>query len=84
MTREIPPAQLPDWPRLLERPLAAAYLGISVGTFDTLAISPVRVRSRVLYDRHVLDRYADQLASEAGTPDDDARWLDRLPSRGAM
>jgi hypothetical protein len=84
MTRKIPPAELPDWPRLLERPLAAAYLGISVGTFDTLAISPVRVRSRVLYDRQVLDRYADQLVGMAGALDDDARWLDRLPSTGAM
>lgn len=55
-------AKLPDWPRLLGPEQAAAYLGVSAGTFSThVTVKPVRMGRRVLYDRLELDRFVDTL-----------------------
>lgn len=75
------PADLPGWPRLLSKDMAAAYISLSVGTLGNLPIVVRRVGSRVLYDRHDLDRWADGLAA-VGTPananDADDDWISRL------
>lgn len=49
------------WPRLLSVDDAAAYLSISRGTLRKL-IAPVPLGSRVLWDRHILDQFADRLS----------------------
>lgn len=50
------------WPRLLSVDDAAAYLSVSRSTVRRL-VKPVPVGSRVLFDRHELDRFADALAA---------------------
>lgn len=69
---------LPDWPRLLNKELAAAYIGVSIGKLDKLPISPVRIGSRVVYDRRSLDRWADNLGGHAQPDDPLDELLDRL------
>lgn len=88
--RAFPPiprhAHLPDWPRLMDVDLAAAYLGIGASTLRATRIEPVRHGRRVLYDRRDLDRWADALAGQpldeparAAETDDVARRVrDRL------
>lgn len=55
---------LPDWPRLMGRELAAAYLDISPSTFDMRVATkqmppPIRYGRRVLWDRQRIDRMVD-------------------------
>ena len=61
---------LPDWPRLMAAPLAAAYLGVGATTLREQGPQPKRLGARVLYDRRDLDRWADALD---GQPLDPAR-----------
>ena len=60
---------LPDWPRLMRAPLAAAYLGIGETTLRTHGPTPKRLGGAVLYDIRDLDRWADALG---GQPLDDS------------
>ena len=56
--KRLPPAELPHWPRLMQRPLAAAYLGVSPTTFDRYFghIPPVPLdNGNRMWDRHDLD-----------------------------
>lgn len=58
-------AGLPYWPRLLSREQAAAYLGVSPGTFDKevqdgLWPAAERHGNRLLWDRLLLDRTQDE------------------------
>lgn len=71
-------AELPDWPRLMRPELAAAYIGVSPGLLPALGLPAVRVRSLRLYDRAVLDRWADSLNADrpALTADDYLARLD--------
>lgn len=55
---------LPDWPRLMAEPQAAAYLSISATTLRKDGPDARRHGRRVLYDRHDLDRWADSLAQQ--------------------
>lgn len=57
-------AGLPNWPRLLSRDHAAAYVGLSPNTFDDWAAGLPRLTfgKRLLWDRKVLDRHADNLS----------------------
>lgn len=57
-------AALPDWPRLMSVELAAAYLSIGTTTLRTRGPKPRHIGTRVLYDRHDLDRFADALAGQ--------------------
>jgi hypothetical protein len=62
------------WPRLLSAERAAAYLDISLGTFNTIVaphFPPTRIASRKLWDRTMLDRWLDEQQSEQ--PEHD--WL---------
>ena len=58
-------SDLPDWPRLLSREQAAAYLGVSVGMLESRIgdpfPEPIRIGGRKLYDRRTLDRAVDHL-----------------------
>lgn len=82
-------AILPDWPRLMDVELAAAYLGIGASTLRESGPQPKRLGRRVLYDRHDLDRWADALGGQpldqsarAAEGDDmDARVQERLNGR---
>lgn len=73
------PASLP--PRGLSREQAAAYLGISAGTFNAMVAdgrmpAPKIINSRLVWDRHALDRAFDALPDRDGrTPEgEDDRW----------
>lgn len=74
---EVLPLSLP--PRMLSREQAAAYAGLSTRTFDILVKDgrmpkPKRpIDSRVLWDRHQLDRAIDRWQGEAEDDVDD-RW----------
>ncbi len=64
---------LPHWPRLLSRDLAAAYVGLSVNALEQRIgapwPAPIRVGRRKLYDRDALDRAVDALTrAEASAP----------------
>lgn len=56
---------LPAWPRLLSREQAAAYLGVTGPTLDGFVIASQKVGGRRLYDRLVLDQWADRLFQAA-------------------
>jgi hypothetical protein len=52
-------------PRLLSRELAAAYCGVSVPTFEAeCPVIPVKIRSRVLYDRVAIDAWLDSFTAD--------------------
>lgn len=55
---------LPDWPRLMDVELAAAYLGIGASTLRERGPAARHVGRRALYDRKDLDRWADALAGQ--------------------
>lgn len=57
-------AGLPDWPRLMDEPRAAAYLSIGKTTLREHGPKPKRSGRRVLYDRRDLDRWADRLGEQ--------------------
>lgn len=64
--------------RGMNRAEAAAYIGVSIGTFDKLVSEkampdPIRIRSRVIWDLHALDAAFDALV----TPSSDSSW-DRM------
>lgn len=63
------PADLPDWPRLLGRDLAAAYVGVSPNTFEaTVPVPPIRIGRRELWDKARLDAWVDSLAGDGQAP----------------
>ena len=55
---------LPDWPRLMDIELAAAYLSRSPTVIRERGPKPKRDGRSVLYDRHDLDRWADSLGGQ--------------------
>lgn len=69
---------LPEWPRLLSEPEAAAYVGLSVNTFrgnvGKIFPAPVYIGHRKLYDRLALDEAVDTLSAQSaqrkGGPDE--------------
>ncbi len=89
------PLRLPDWPRLMNADLAAAYVGIGRETLRLHGPAPKRdpdrIGRRVLYDRRDLDRWADALGGGAAgmleptgpTADDvESAWFDRRDRKG--
>lgn len=60
--RRLAANELPDWPRLMQRALAAAYLGVSPSTFDRRFkhIEPVLgIGGNKLWDKKDLDAAVD-------------------------
>lgn len=55
---------LPDWPRLMNVEQAAAYVSLSATTIRANGPKPKHFGKRVLYDRHDLDTWADQLGGQ--------------------
>jgi hypothetical protein len=57
--------RLPDWPRLMDREVAAAYLGVSVWQVDDWRrenLIPGYVPGTKRFDRHAIDRRFDELS----------------------
>jgi hypothetical protein len=66
MTAQFPPiarVALPEWPRLMNDRLAAAYLSIGTTLLRDL-LPPKKLRGRAVWDRRDLDRLADALAGQ--------------------
>lgn len=66
-------------PRGLSREQAAAYVGISVGTFDAMTQDgrmprPKQINARKVWDRHQLDRSFAALPDDSGAVDSDDVW----------
>lgn len=80
---------LPDWPRLMAEPQAAAYLSISTTTLRQHGPTAKRQGRRVLYDRRDLDRWADSLSEQpltdpeqaAESADVERRWREKRQGR---
>lgn len=52
-------------PRLLGCDAAASYCGLSVPTFRAACeVIPIKIRSRILYDRRAIDLWIDSLSSQ--------------------
>lgn len=81
---------LPDWPRLMAAPLAAAYIGLSETTLRAVGPRPREVGKRRLYDRIDLDRWADRLGGQPLTAVErvqeasevERRFLEKRSARG--
>lgn len=75
-TRSIPITDLPAWPRLLPRALAAAYVGVSPNQFDLevqegvwpAALPRGRKGGKLTWDRVQLDAAVDRLAGALDKP----------------
>lgn len=65
-------------PRLLSQEAAASYCGIGVELLKAeCPVIPIKIRSRVLYDRRALDRWID--ARAVTTPESGPKhWLGQL------
>lgn len=60
--RKLKPEEMPDWPRLLDQTMAAAYLRMSVGTFKdrvAKAVPSIEIGSMKRWDRRALDQWVD-------------------------
>lgn len=70
-------------PRLLSQAEAAAYCGIGVELLKAeCPVIPIKIRSRVLYDRQALDRWID--ARAVTTPESGQKhWLGQLDNAHA-
>ena len=83
-------AALPDWPRLMAAPLAAAYVGLSENTLRAVGPKPREIGRRRLYDRIDLDRWADRLGGQpltvaeqrAEASEIERRFLEKRGARG--
>lgn len=81
---------LPDWPRLMDEPLAARYLSIGTTTLREHGPQPKRYGRRRLYDRRDLDRWADRLgeqplddkAREEEAAEEERRFFERRAANG--
>jgi len=67
---------LPFWPRCLSRDQAAAYVGLSAGTFDKAIRygsypGGIKIGGRTLWDRKALDEAVDRIH---GTGTLDSEW----------
>lgn len=80
---------LPDWPRLMNERLAAAYLSIGTTQLRDKGPQAKKIGGRTVWDRVDLDRFADALAgqpldereAESHARDVEAAWLERRASR---
>ncbi|MFC3674708.1 hypothetical protein [Ferrovibrio xuzhouensis] len=84
--RRLDTAELPGWPRMMSRDLAAAYVGVSPSTFDLevaegLLPKPLpRGRKGGLdtWDRMALDDALDLRTGRRQAEGSNKHWLDRL------
>ena len=71
MGKKLPLSEMPDWPKVMTRPIAAAYMGVSESTFrqryENKKIKPIDYENPRRFDRKAIDKlYAekDQLSEE--------------------
>lgn len=60
--------RLPGWPRLLDRAMAAAYLGVSVWQIDDWrreGVIPDYLRGMKRFDRNAIDAAIDRLSGRS-------------------
>ena len=73
------PPRLPDWPRALSAPLAAAYVSLSEASFRTAVAPELRAvhltRRRVAWLREDLDAWLDARAGRAAPSSENNPWL---------
>jgi predicted DNA-binding transcriptional regulator AlpA len=71
-------SRLPDWPRALRLPLAAAYVGLSPATFQravaTAVVAIYLTPGTVVWLREDLDRWLDARAGRAPASPQDNPW----------
>lgn len=65
---------LPDWPRLMRRDLAAAYVDMSAAEFDRAVASatlpgPHLIGDKERWSRAELDGHLERLTGEGSAPD---------------
>ena len=66
--------RLPNWPRLLDRQMAAAYCSVSVNHFFAhVHVAPVELGAKKLWDRCAIDAWLDG----GDTSTSAEGWLDR-------
>jgi hypothetical protein len=77
MATRIPRNELPDWPRMMRLPTAAAYLDIGPELFlSNVPVAPRRIGGAVLWDRNEIDVYVDSLSVlDSGKSTD---WLEKI------
>ena len=66
----IPLKELPDWPRVMTRAVAAAYLDVSLSYFTKhyeKQIRPVDYNRPIRFDRKLLDELIDQSGKDGST-----------------
>jgi hypothetical protein len=71
-------------PRLLSQGEAASYCGVSVPTFTSeFTVPPIKIRSRILYDRVLIDKWIDARSTAATEPKPHKTWLEQLDNADA-
>lgn len=66
-------------PRLLDRRAAAAYCGVSPGSFEThVPVPAIRVGRRRLWDIRALDRWIDSVFNSVQPQASAKAWLEAL------
>lgn len=72
-------------PRLLSQDEAATYCGLSAPTFKSACpVIPIKIRSRVLYDRRAVDAWVDTLGANQPSSSTRVDWLRRLDDADAL
>ena len=72
-------------PRLLSREEAATYCGLSIPTFmSACPVIPIKIRTRVLYDRRAVDAWLDTLSANQPQSSSREEWLRRLDDADAL
>lgn len=71
MTR---PARMPDWPRMMRRDLAAAYVDMPIAEFERAVADgtlpgPHRVGDKDRWSRAELDGHLERMTGEGDVPD---------------
>ncbi|WP_169543924.1 hypothetical protein [Sneathiella aquimaris] len=64
MVRKLSLSEYPDWPRMMSKSTAAAYLDVSIATFEKyVPVESLPFGSRALYDREELDQFVSGLTN---------------------
>lgn len=76
---KLKPCDLPDWPRRMGLDLAAAYMGVSPGTFlervkKRQYPAPIAEGRRTLWDRQRLDQVVDIQSGLGNTAGGNDGW----------
>ena len=71
-------------PRLLSQEQAATYCGVGIDLLKAeCPVIPIKIRSKILYDRRALDRWIDDSAGRPNESQPGTDWLRRLDDADA-